>query len=195
MKGMAAVAALAWLCVAPAMAGVDEFRLGAAGNIRSDHGEIVEGKHEGANAEIELVFASPRLLAWAGAPRPYVMGSLATSEDGVSFAGAGLVWRWEFAGGWALEPGLGYIVHDGETDNPFADGAPEAVAFERDNQLLGSRDLFRTSVGLEREFGDRFAVQLYWAHMSHGEILGDGDNQGLDYVGVRGIFRFDPAAG
>jgi lipid A 3-O-deacylase len=177
---------------APAHAKVEEFRIGAVGNIRDDHGEIVEGKHGGANIELELVSSSPDFLNIIGSPRPYLMGSFATDEDGVSFGGVGVLWRWEFADGWAFEPGFGYIVHDGELDNPFPDGSPEGIAFEEDNQLLGSRDLFRSSFALEREFGDRAAVQLYWQHMSHGQILDEGRNQGLDYVGMRFLYRFDP---
>lgn len=177
---------------APAHAKIEEFRVGVVGNIRDDHGDIVEGKHEGANVELELISSSPDFLNLLGSPRPYLMGSVATDEDGVNFGGVGLLWRWEFAEGWAFEPGFGYILHDGEIDNPYAEGSPEATAFEEDNQLLGSRDLFRTSFALERELGERAAMQIYWEHMSHGQILDEGRNQGLDYVGVRFSYRFDP---
>ncbi len=190
--GTTLVAAVAAGLMTPAEAKIDEIRLGVAGNIRSDHGDIVEGKEEGANVEVEIVSSSPDFLNLIGSPRPYIMGSANTDDDGVSFGGVGLLWRWEFADGWAFEPGFGYIVHDGEIDSPFTPGSPAAVAFEADHQLLGSRDLFRTSFALEREFGDRFASQLYWEHMSHGQILDEGRNQGLDYVGLRFIYRFDP---
>jgi lipid A 3-O-deacylase len=180
--------------MSPAHADIDEIRVGAVGNIRSDHGDIVEGKHEGANIEIELVSSSPDFLNLIGSPRPYAMVSVATEEDGVNFGGVGLLWRWEFADGWAFEPGFGYVVHDGEIDNPFPDNSPQGNAFEEDNQLLGSRDLFRTTFALEREFGERAAMQLYWEHMSHGQILDSGRNQGLDYVGLRFSYRFDPDA-
>lgn len=173
-----------------ATAKIDEIRVGAVGNIRSDHGDIVEGKEEGANIEFDIVSSSPDFLNLIGSPRPYLMASINT-DDGVSFGGVGLVWRWEFADGWAFEPSFGYIVHDGEIDNPFTLGTPQAAAFEEDHQLLGSRDLFRSSFALEREFGTRYAVQLYWQHMSHGQILDEGRNQGLDYVGVRFIYRLD----
>lgn len=176
---------------APAMARVEELRIGGVGNIRSDHGDIVEGKHEGENVEIDIVSSSPDFLNIIGSPRPYLMASVATEGDGVNFGGVGVYWRWEFADGWAFEPGFGYVVHDGEIDNPHAPGTPEAAAFEADNQLLGSRDLFRTSFALEREFGERLAVQLYWEHMSHGQVLDAGRNQGLDYVGMRFLYRFD----
>ena len=69
-----------------------------------------------------------------------------------------------------------------------------AEMFEADNQLLGSRDLFRSSFALEREVGDHAGLQLYWEHMSHGQILDKGRNQGLDYVGLRFLYRFDPDA-
>jgi lipid A 3-O-deacylase len=177
--------------VAPAQAKIEEVRVGAVTNLRLDQGEVVEGKEEGVNIELEFVSSSPDLLNIIGSPRPYLMGSINTG-DGVSFGGVGLIWRWEFADGWAFEPGFGYIVHDGEIDNPFALGTPQAAAFEDDHQLLGSRDLFRSSFALEREFGSRFAAQLYWEHMSHGQILDEGRNQGLDYVGLRFLYRFDP---
>lgn len=177
--------------IAPAHAKVDEIRIGVVHNLRLDHGEIVDGKEEGENIEIEIVSSSPDFLNFIGSPRPYLMGSINT-DDGVSFGGVGLLWRWEFADGWAFEPGFGYIVHDGEIDNLFPPGTPAAVAFEADHQLLGSRDLFRTSLALEREFGERFAGQLYWEHMSHGQVLDEGRNQGLDYVGIRFLYRFDP---
>ena len=178
--------------IGPAQAKIEEIRIGAVGNIRDDHGEIVEGKHEGANVELEFVSSSPDFLNLIGSPRPYFFGSIATDEDGVNLGGVGVVWRWEFAEGWAFEPGFGYVIHDGEIDIPYPAGSPQAIAFEADNQLLGSRDLFRSTFALERELGDLAAIQLYWEHMSHGQILDSGRNQGLDYVGLRFLYRFDP---
>jgi lipid A 3-O-deacylase len=176
--------------IAPAHSKIDEVRFAYVNNLQDDHGEIVDGK-EGENAELELVSSSPDFLNIIGSPRPYIMVSGNVSNDGVNFGGVGLLWRWEFADGWAFEPGFGYIVHDGERDNPFPDNTAEAEAFSEEHQLLGSHDLFRTSFALEREFGPRFAGQLYWEHMSHGQVLDTGRNQGLDYVGVRLLYRFD----
>jgi len=177
--------------IAPAHAKIDEWRLGVVSNIRDDHGEIVEGKEEGANIELDIVSSSPDFLNLIGSPRPYAMVSINT-DNGVSFGGVGVLWRWEFADGWAFEPGFGYIIHDGELDNPYPGTSPEGIAFEEEHQLLGSRDLFRSSFALEREFGNHTALQLYWQHMSHGQILDTGRNQGLDYVGLRFIYRIDP---
>jgi lipid A 3-O-deacylase len=177
--------------IGPAQAKIDELRFAYVNNLQDDHGEIVDGK-EGENAELELVSSSPDFLNIIGSPRPYIMVSGNVSNDGVNFGGVGLLWRWEFADGWAFEPGFGYIIHDGELDNPFPDNTVAAADFSEEHQLLGSRDLFRTSFALEREFGSRVAAQLYWEHMSHGQILDTGRNQGLDYVGLRLLYRFDP---
>jgi lipid A 3-O-deacylase len=178
--------------VAPAHAKIEEMHVGVVGNVRSDHGDITGGKYGALNAEFDLVSSSPDFLNFLGSPRPYAFVSVPTAEDSVTFGGVGLIWRWEFADGWAFEPGFGYVIHDGEIDNPFTPGTPEAGVIEAEHQLLGSRDLFRTTFALEREFGDRVAAQLYWQHMSHGQILDRGRNQGLDYVGLRFSYRFDP---
>ncbi len=185
LRPSAAAAALA-LC---AEAGAAELRVG----VMAHNVAIVDAKNAdkegGPNLEAEFVFASPDVLEWAFSPRPYVMGSLNLAGD-TSFAGVGLNWRWAFARGWALEPGLGYVLHDGEISNPYPDGSPEALAFADDHVLLGSRDLFRTSLALSRDFGAHWAGQLFFEHLSHGQILGQGRNQGLDEVGVRAAYRF-----
>lgn len=186
---MLAVAALA----APAEAKIDEVRFAVVDNIQDEHRDINDGK-EGTNVEVEVVSSSPDFLNLIGSPRPYVMLSANATDNGVNFAGFGVIWRWEFADGWAFEPGFGYIIHDGELDNPNPDDSAGSAAFSREHQLLGSRDLLRASFALEREFSPRFAAQLYWEHMSHGQILDTGRNQGLDYVGVRILYRFDTDA-
>jgi lipid A 3-O-deacylase len=189
LLGSAMVLAFAAMA-APASARVDELRLGAVHNLRLDHGDLVDGK-EGDNVEAELVFSSPDILNILGSPRPYLVAS-GNVEGNTSFAGAGLLWRLRLSEHWAFEPGFGYIIHDGERDNPFTDGTPQAAQFEEQHQLLGSRDLFRTTLALENVVSPHHAWQLYYEHMSHGQILDKGRNQGLDEVGVRWIFRFNP---
>lgn len=181
----AAVVSLA----APAHAKIDEWRLGYVNNLQDDHGDIVDGK-EGENVELEIVSSSPDFLNLIGSPRPYALLSGNVSDDGVNFGGVGLLWRWEFADGWAFEPGFGYIIHDGEIDNPFPDGSPEAAQFQEDHVLLGSEDLFRTSLGLTYDPEGPWEGQLLFEHLSHGQILGNGRNQGLDNIGVRIGYRF-----
>ncbi len=146
-------------------------------------------KEDGPNIEAQVNFASPGVLRWIGAPQPYLVAS-GNVAGATSFAGAGLEWRWEFLDRWSVEPGLGYVIHDGEVSNPFPNGDPRATQFSSENVLYGSRDLFRTSLGLSREIGDSWRAQAFFSHLSHGQIIGNGRNQGVDQVGVRLGYRF-----
>lgn len=146
-------------------------------------------KEDGPNIEAELVFASPDLFRYVLAPRPYLIGSINTADD-TSYGGFGLMWNWEFAEGWSLEPSLGYVLHDGATESPFPQGDPRSNAFAESNLLLGSKDLFRTGLALSRDFGPDWGLQLQYEHMSHGQILGNGRNQGVDSIGIRAYWRF-----
>lgn len=146
-------------------------------------------KEDGPNINGEIVFSSPDFLSLIWSPRPYVMGSVNTAGD-TSFGGAGLNWNWDFAEGWSLEPGVGYVVHDGELDFPFPQGDPRNNPISESKVFLGSRDLFRTSLSLNRDLAGPWGVQLMYEHLSHGQILGNGRNQGLDNIGVRVRYAF-----
>ena len=145
-------------------------------------------KEQGPDISGEIVFASPDFLDVIGGPRPYVAASANLSGD-TSFGGAGLHWNWDFADGWAFEPGFGYVIHDGELSFPFPQGDPRNDAISRSKVFLGSRDLFRTSFAINRDLGEKWAVQVMYEHLSHGQILGNGRNQGIDNAGVRVIYR------
>jgi lipid A 3-O-deacylase len=192
MRGTAAgVAAFgAAIMLAPAAnAGVDEVHVGVmAHNICVLDCKNAD-KEGGPNVEFQVSFDSPGFLHWAGSPQPYVMASINTAGD-TSFGGVGLEWRWDFAENWALEPGFGVVVHDGETDNPFANGTQEAADFAAEHVLLGGETLFRTSIGLTYDFAGPWEGQLFFEHLSHGQILAHGRNQGLDEVGIRFGYQF-----
>lgn len=190
MRASAVAAFSAALAAAPAAsAGVDEIHAGVmAHNICVTDCKNAN-KEDGPNVEFQVSFDSPSFLSWAGSPQPYLLASINTAGE-TSFGGAGLEWRWNFADGWALEPGVGYVVHDGETTNPYPNGSPEAAAFAEEHVLLGSEDLFRTSIGLTRDFEGPWEAQIFFMHLSHGQILGDGRNQGLDQIGVRFGYQF-----
>lgn len=188
MAGIAAFGA-ACLMAPAAQAGVNEIHVGVM-----DHNICVTNcknadKEDGPNVEFQVSFDSPSFLNWAGSPQPYLMASVNTAGD-TSFAGAGLEWRWNFAGNWALEPGVGVVVHDGESNNPYANGTPEAAAFAEENVLLGSDVLFRSSIGLTYDFTGPWEAQVFFEHLSHGQILASGRNQGLDQLGVRFGYQF-----
>jgi lipid A 3-O-deacylase len=192
MRGKAAgVAAFgAALLMAPAAnAGVDEVHVGVMAHnicvINCDNAD----KEDGPNVEFQVSFDSPGFLEWAASPQPYLMVSVNTAGN-TSFAGAGLEWRWNFADKWALEPGLGIVAHDGESDNPFANGTQAAEDFSNAHVLLGSDVLFRTSLGLAYDFDGPWEAQVFYEHLSHGQILATGRNQGLDELGIRFGYQF-----
>ncbi|RYY94998.1 MAG: hypothetical protein EON61_23075 [Alphaproteobacteria bacterium] len=184
-----AVAAVA-LAAPAAHAQIDSVRLGVMKhNICVSDCKNAD-KESGVNINGELRFASPDWLGWAGSPHPYVMASVNT-DGNTSYGGFGLEWDWQFAQGWRLEPGFGYVMHDGTSNNPYANGTPEAADFAEDNVLLGSKDLFRSSLALTWDIAPTWAVQGIYEHLSHGQILGTGRNQGLDEIGVRVVWRFN----
>jgi lipid A 3-O-deacylase len=149
------------------------------------------GKEAPVNISGQLVFASPDFLRWAFAPRPYLTASVNTGGD-TSYAGGGFEWAWRFADGWALEPGVGYVLHSGaHLDNPYPPSDPRRGPFQESELLLGSRDLFLLSTSLTRDITPTWGVQLRYEHISHGQIIGEGRNQGADELGVRLNYRFD----
>lgn len=146
-------------------------------------------KEPGQNINADLLFASPDVLDIIWSPKPYVMGSLNTQGD-TSFGGVGLHWSFPFASKWAFEPSFGYVIHDGELASPYPDGDPRSLAFTEEHVLLGSRDLFRTTFGVHYAFNDTWGAELMYEHLSHGQFLGEGRNQGLDNLGVRVSYAF-----
>ena len=53
-----------------------------------------------------------------------------------------------------------------------------------------TNDLFRTALGADYRLSDAWSVGVQWVHLSHGGVLGDGRNQGIDTAGVRFTRRF-----
>lgn len=183
------VAAAAALAAPAAAAQVDSARLGVM-----KHNICVTdcknaNKESGANISGELRFASPGFLEWAWSPHPYLMASVNT-DGNTSYGGIGLEWDFAFADRWHFEPGVGYVLHDGTINNPFPSGTQAAVDFSNDNVLLGSKDLFRTSLALTYDFSEAWSLQAIYEHLSHGQILGEGRNQGLDEIGMRLVWNF-----
>lgn len=146
-------------------------------------------KEDGPDISAEVVFASPDFLSWAFSPRPYLGTTYNTAGD-TSFYGGGLQWSFNLTDTVSFQPGLGYFMHDGYNENPFVQGSPESTAFGMDHVFMGSDDLFRTSLGLNWQFSEDWGAELIYEHFSHGQILGDGRNQGMDNLGVRLSYTF-----
>jgi len=194
MRGSAAgfAAAIGAISFAPAQAhaGIADVHVGVmAHNVCASASCKNAGKEDGPNLEMQISFDSPEFLKWALAPQPYVMASVNTAGD-TSFAGIGFEWRWDVTPDWAIEPGLGYVVHNGELNNPYANGTPEAAEFAEEHVQYGSRDLFRVSLAVTRDLPGPWEMQVLYEHLSHGQIIGEGRNQGVDQIGLRLGYRY-----
>lgn len=141
------------------------------------------------NIEVQVSFDSPSFLDWAGSPKPMVMASVNTQGD-TSYAGFGLDWQFKISDHFTIDPSFGYVVHDGELENPYPHGSPEGLQFAEEHVLLGSEDLFRTGLGLTYHMDGPWNVAAYYEHLSHGQVLGSGRNQGLDEFGIRIGYEF-----
>ncbi len=139
-------------------------------------------RESGANLEIALLSRPIARLDALGRPQAYVSGSL-NSDGDTNFASVGLAWRRSLSERLTGELQFGYAVHDGLLD---ADDPVEA----RSRLLLGSRDLFRTVAGFDWTLSEEARIGLQWVHLSHGQILGEGRNQGIDTAGLVMTYRF-----
>lgn len=162
--------------------GLEEFRFGVAAHDLSDHTE------DGPQITLEGLFTSPDFLEWAYSPRPYLQASIST-QGNTNWLASGLAWNWGVSERLDLEASFGLSIHDGYLDVPD-DNPQKAIYLKENRALLGSRVLFRTSLGADYALNDQWRVGVFWEHHSHGQILASGRNQGFDEIGLRLGYRF-----
>lgn len=166
---LSALAVLAM--IVPAHAG--EVRLGV---LAHDVG-VFGGEHEeGHDIMAEFLFDSPGFLAPLWAPRPHV-GVAVNSVGDTSQAYAGLTWTWDATDWLFLDFSFGGSIHNGELD-------PD----RQDKVSLGSRALFRESIGVGVRLNESHSVSLVLAHVSNANLA--EHNEGLDTFGIRWGWRF-----
>lgn len=164
-----------------------EVRLGA---LMHDTGPFSSRKEGGADANVELLFASPKIFSFMWSPRPMLGVSYSASGD-TSYVYAGLNWEWSFWGGWFAGFSFGGMVHDGH------------LVGDDDNKSLGCRALFRESIDFGYRFKKRHAIMAHVNHSSNaslcekntpdGTAFGRHDvilNEGLESVGIRYGYSF-----
>lgn len=173
MKATTALAALLALFASPALAGVDEIRLGL-----SDHdiSFLGHGKEDGVDGVAELLFESPDLLEAIWSPRPHV-GVAVNSAGDTSQLYAGLSWTFEPVQHLMFEFSLGGAVHDGHLSSS-----------DPNEKQLGSRVLFRESISLGYRIDERNTVMVTFDHESNANLA--DHNAGLNNLGLRWGYRF-----
>lgn len=147
--------------------------------------------------DVHLGLRSERIdgLRLIGRPQAHAFVSL-NSENTSNFVAAGLSWPVRLGGRFYFRPGLGLAYTDGKAELP-AVNAPNLPPEEIQRRLrlfrtridFGSRLLFEPELNLGLELSERWRAELSWVHLSNGQILHHGKNQGLDEAGVRVIYR------
>lgn len=173
MKATTALAALLALSASPALAGVDEIRLGLSNH---DISFLGHSKEDGVDGVAEVLFESPDLLEAIWAPRPHVGVAVNTQGD-TSQLYAGLSWTFEPVQRLMVEFSLGGAVHNGTLNSS-----------DPNEKQLGSRALFRESVSLGYRIDERNTVMVTFDHESNAGLA--DHNAGLNNLGIRWGYRF-----
>lgn len=192
---LCAVAILPWASTAHS----DEIRIGAMLHDAKIFDDFlfggVRGKEQSPSMNLEYIWDSPGWLEWAYSARPYIGGTI--NLDGhTSHGGAGVLWRKGFMKRFFGEAAFGVVGHNGNdrVPNPIDATTLEEINrrfdLKRNNIEFGSEILFRTQFALGYEFSEKWAGELVFEHLSHGQILGGPENEGSNNIGVRIARRF-----
>jgi lipid A 3-O-deacylase len=168
--------------------GIDEVRVGAYKHDVTVFNSGTGGKESGVNIQGEIVFDSPLLLAPLLKPRPYANFS-ANSDGGTNFGGVGLSWQTPQARKFFGGVDFGVVIHDGVKELPADPANLDRQRLAEERAILGSRSLFRTALSAGYRVSDSIDMAVVFEHLSHGQILGSGKNEGLDNIGVRIAWR------
>jgi lipid A 3-O-deacylase len=152
---------------------LSELKVGA---LAHDVGPFTDKRETGADANLELLFASPDFLAPIWAPRPHLGGSLSTAGD-TSKVYAGLTWTFDFLKVGYTDLSFGGAYHNGEEQT-----------FDRDTKALGCHLLFRGAVEVGFRFMERHSLGVFGDHISNASLC--SPNEGLESVGLRYGYRF-----
>jgi lipid A 3-O-deacylase len=113
------------------------------------------------------------------------------------FIAVGLDWRIRFSEKWYIRPGIGLAYTTGKAGLPPAN-APNLTPSELDARLhlyheridFGDHELFEPELAVGYNLTPKWAVEASYVHLSNGQILHQGKNQGLDDVGLRLNYHF-----
>jgi len=135
-------------------------------------------------------------LWWMGAPQIHAILSI-NDKYSTDFAAVGLDWRIQFSKKWYIRPGMGLAYTTGKAGLPPSN-VPGLTPSEEDARLhlyytridFGDHELFEPELALGYNFNQKWALEASYVHLSNGQILHQGKNQGLDDVGLRLNYHF-----
>lgn len=137
-------------------------------------------------------------LWWLGRPAVHVLVAGNTNVP-TDFIAAGFDWRLDFTADkrWYIRPGIGLAYTTGKANigNAFQPGLTPTESARRYYLThtridFGSHTLFEPELALGYQISPRWTGELTYLHLSNGQILHHGVNQGLDDIGLRLAYRF-----
>ena len=188
----AALALAAALGAAPA-ASASEVWIGGYG-----HGLGTKQREGGFDTQIGIRSDRIDSLWWLGKPSIHLLGSV-NSEVRTDFVAVGVNYPLHIFPDkrFFIRPGIGIAYTNGEADigNAFEPGLSAAEKARRIQVTatridFGSHAVFEPEFALGYHFNDRLSAEISYVHLSNGQILHSGKNQGLDDVGARLTYRF-----
>ncbi len=159
-------------------------RLGATGHDLDFFNRNDGGEETGFNVEAELVAAPVLLRVLGGRIRPYGHFSV-NSDGGTNVGGVGLIWTSRDYGRWYGEGFAGPSLHDGVGDLDRPPGDPVRERLDDERIVFGSQVVARLGLAAGYRLNRHWDLAAYYAHYSHGFLLDDDFNDGLDTLGLR----------
>ena len=151
-----------------------------------------------SGADILLGWHSAPVSGWTWLHKPSVhVIAVANTSVATDFVSVGLDWTFRLSDRVYLRPGIGLAYTTGKADLPHVN-APGISPTEYEHRLhlyltridFGSHAEFEPELALGYRVSPRLAIEGSYVHLSNGQILHQGKNQGLDDLGVRLVYGF-----
>lgn len=176
----------------------------AAGHVAA--GEVVAGAYGHDLGPAHRENGADFLVGWRSGPvdslkllgRPslYVSAAANTSVP-TDWLVAGFAWKFPITDRFYVRPNIGMGYTTGIADRPSVT-EPGISAAERARRLhlyetrinFGGHWQFNPGLSAGYRISKRLAAELSYEHLSNGQILHQGDNEGLDDIGLRLIYAY-----
>lgn len=188
------------LCAAAALAAFTALPASAADVWTGVYGHGL-GTKQGTEGGVDIMVGlqSERIdsLWWLFKPAVHGMISANTNVP-TDFVAVGFDWPITILHSkWYVRPGIGFAYTTGQADigNSAAPGITPQESERRAHLAatridFGSQDLFEPELAFGYRINDTWRAELSYVHLSNGQILHSGKNQGMDDIGLRVGYRF-----
>ncbi len=190
---LAAAAAFILTGLASASARADDLFAGLyAHAIAEAHGR----EDDSFDASVGYRWDTGGLLRWLGAPKIHLITAF-NDKYSTDFIAAGFDWPIKLPARFYFRPGIGLAYTTGKASLPAvnAPGLTPVQIQARFNEYneritFGDNVLFEPEFALGYALTPKLAIEASYIHLSNGQILHQGRNEGLDDAGLRLSYHF-----